>query len=509
MSARMTLAVRYLPHLLVGAFVGGSLLWPDLFITHLQAVTRAFLTYFDWFILLATSGFLLLCLYLACSRFGHLRLGRDDEEPEYSTPSWLAMLFAAGMGVGLVFWGTAEPLLHSLHPPPGSPYGAGAAEAMRGAMVITLLHWALHPWAVYAASALAIAYFTFRHDQPLLPSAPLRAVSRYRHPAFYHLIDGIALVAVVFGIIASLGQGVLQMGSGVEKIITHTPPTSLHYGIIICTLCLAYLISASGSLHQGIKTLSDINMLICIALMLFVLFSGPTLFLLQTTVASLGDYLSSLTAYSFRLRHFSGETAWTHDWTLTYFLWWIAWGPFVGVFIARISRGRTIREFLAGVVLVPSLFSLCWFAVLGGTSIHAQFFDQQGFAIDINSASAATYTLLERLPFAQITQAVTLLLVFLFLVTSADSGTYVLGMFSSDGVARPPVAQRLFWGVIIGVLTAIAMISGHGVKVMRSFAVAGAIPFLFIMIWQMLCLMRRLRQEQVHIPHVTTPSKPS
>lgn len=501
--------VRFLPHLAVGAFVGGSLIYPQLFITHLQAATRAFLVYFDWLILLASSGFLLLCLYLAVSRFGHLRLGKDDEQPEYGTLSWLAMLFAAGMGVGLVFWGTAEPLFHSANPPPGSPYAAGAVESMRGSMVITLLHWALHPWAIYAISALVVAYFTFRYDQPLLPSAPMRAESRMRMAWLHHLTDGIALIAVVFGVVASLGQGVLQMGSGVERIITHTPPTGLHYSIIIAILCAAYMLSASGGLSRGIKPLSDFNMVVCILLMLFVLFTGPTLFLLQTAVASIGEYLSSLSTYSFRLRHFSKETDWTHDWTLTYFLWWIAWGPFVGVFVARISRGRTIREFMAGVVLVPAAFSLLWFAILGGTGIHERYFSPQGFPISIEEASSATYTLLERLPFTEWTQALTLLLVFIFLVTSADSGTYVLGMFSSDGMARPPRLQRLFWGGILGVLTAIAMLAGSGVMVMRNFAVAGAIPFLFIMLWQVACLMKRLRREKVHLPHITTaPPKP-
>lgn len=497
-------------HVLFIMLIGVGMTYPQQTAEGLTAFTRFFGYSFDWLIVLSCTGFLIFCLFLAFSRYGAIRLGSQDERPQFSTASWLAMLFAAGMGTGLVFYGAAEPLYHTVAPPP-TPDGSEVAGALaaRRAMVITYVHWGLHAWAIYTICALSIAYFTFRQQKPMLASSPMEALwPSDKLKPIMNMVNLIAVMAVVFGLVSSISQGVLQMGNGLTRIGFGLDNEMLGYIVILVALTACYITSALTGLGKGIKILSDINMLACIALMFFVIVLGPTHFIMETFATSIGDYISRFTSLSLNLRHYSGNEDWTQDWTITYYLWWIAWGPFVGVFVARISRGRTIKEFISGVLFVPTAFSFLWFSALGGAAIYM---NMNGYAelgqLTIDDLSATTFALLEQLPMTGVTQIVTLLLLFIFLVTSADSGSYVLGMFTSDGNTSPPTFQKLFWGIMVALVTAGVLLSGKDIQFLRAVAMVGAVPYLFIMMVQSYALwiflkrdIKDLQQPFVHMP---------
>lgn len=477
-------------HVLFLVLVALGALAPGEVESAISGITQWFEHSFGWLVLLVSVFFLGLCSYIAFGPYGHVRLGGADEKPQFSTLSWFAMLFAAGMGAGLVFYGAAEPLLHFVNPPPSMGVITEPAEKARRAMAISFFHWGLHAWALYAMAAITVAYFTFHRHTPLLPSVPIT-----NHPWGRMAIDSFAVLAVVFGLVASLCQGVLQVSHGVSMYLPNMDNGTFLQLIVLGILFLCYMVSASTGIGKGIKILSDINIAVAILLMLFVLFAGPTSFIMESFVSGIGDYLDSFIHLSFNVRHFSDAGGWTESWTITYFLWWISWGPFVGVFIARISRGRTLKEFMLGVILAPTLFSAFWFATMGGTAIYREVFDMAGLAAQATQVEATTYAVLATLPLAEITPLVALTLLFVFLVTSADSGTYVLGMFTSHGDLSPPVRQRLFWGVMVGAVTAAALYVGGTVGFFKSVAVFGAIPFLFIMLLQSYHLIKALKQD--------------
>ena len=477
-------------HLLFVLLVTAGITYPEEIATFVTLATQWFEHNFGWLVLLICAFFVGFCVYIAFSRYGSLRLGGPEEEPQFSTASWLAMLFAAGMGAGLVFYGAAEPLLHYMDPPPQDRFVLEGSGEARHAMVISYFHWGIHAWAIYAVAALSIAYFTFHRHTSLLPSIPIT-----NHPLGSMAINSFAALAVVFGLVSSLSQGVLQVSDG---IISHVPtlsdPLTVKLGVLAALFC-CYMYSASTGIGKGIKTLSDINLIIALVLMAFVLFAGPTQFIMESFVSGIGDYLDKFVYLSFNVRHFTDPGGWTESWTITYFLWWISWGPFVGVFIARISRGRTLKQFMLGVILVPTIFSALWFATLGGTAIHLEMLDQPGFGDVVSTMERTTYAVLSTLPLAEVTTIVVLLLLFIFLVTSADSGTYVLGMFTTQGDLNPSVRQRLFWGVMVGLVTTGAILTGGSIAFFRSLAVAGAIPYLIIMLLQTYGLWKALRED--------------
>ncbi|HKJ98159.1 MAG TPA: BCCT family transporter [Desulfotignum sp.] len=459
-------------------------------------VTMYCLDSFDWVFLLSITFFIFFSFFLGFSRFGDIKLGRPDETPEFSTVSWVAMLFAAGMGAGLLFWGVAEPLHHYMAPPPGKE--AMTPEAARWAMVVTNLHWGIHAWGIYAMGALVLGYYSFRRGYPMLASAPITAVfSGKTGSALGFAAEVVAVVAVAFGLAGSLGMGVLQINSGLGELFG-TPSQNVSFMIgILAVLILFYMIPLSTKLDKGIKVLSNINIAVVVMLMLYVLFLGPTAFALSTFVTSLGDYVTNVINLSFRLYPYSGETEWSRIWTLTYLIWWIAWAPFVGIFIARISRGRTIREFVITVILIPTLFSLLWFAVFGGTGIFIERFGEGGLAsLVLEEPSKALFSLFSYYPFARILGGITILLVFIFLSTSAASGGFVLAMMTSGGDLEPSALRKLFWGAIIAALTAAVLFTGGGVVVLRSIAISGALPFTIIMIIQVACLYYSLAAEE-------------
>ncbi|MEM6602612.1 MAG: BCCT family transporter [Pseudomonadota bacterium] len=465
-----------------------------------KAIRVLFATYFDWFILLACMGFVVFCVFLAFSRYGTIKLGGPEDAPQFRTRSWISMLFAAGMGTGLVFYGAAEPVIHMVAPPPAlSVAGQDISDALRArdALVYTYLHWGFHAWAIYGVCALTIAYFSFRHKKPMLASAPISAywTSPNLKPLWY-LVDMCAVLAVVFGLVSTLCQGVTQMERGVSDIGISTGSGVYNYILILGAITAVFIASAISGLGKGVKTLSNINMFITVLLMVFVLVVGPTHFIMESLVTTVGDYVSRIFSLGLDLRNFNDGGAWTQDWTITYLLWWIAWGPFVGVFVARISRGRTIRQFILGVLFVPTVFSFVWFSALGGTAIHMDMFMGTDFgAIALNDLSKVTFALLQELPFPALITVTAIFLLFIFLVTSADSGSYVLGMFASNGDQNPQNFQKLFWGMIIAIVTFIFLVLDHDIQFMRGLAVIGALPYLFIMIMQCFTLWKFLKKD--------------
>lgn len=479
--------------LICGAFGIWGIVDPERMTGAAQAVTGFALDSLDWLFLLLTTGFVILSLLLAAGPYGHIKLGADDDEPEFSMPSWIAMLFAGGMGAGLLFWGAAEPIYH-YYSPPG---GVGETPlAARQAMVITNLHWGLHAWSIYAVCALVIAYFVFRKNAPSLISTPIReAFSGPGVDALCRIADILGVVAVIFGLAGSLTMGTLQVRAGLGEVFG-LPQSTIMSIYIILALAVCFYISASTGVDKGIKILSNLNMLIAILIMLFIIFVGPTRFIMETFVTTFGDYVGELIPMSFRLFPYEGLTDWSAGWTLTYLIWWLAWGPFVGVFIARISRGRTIREFMVGVVLIPSLFSMLWFSAFGGAAYYIEFYGPGGLAeLVFEDVTSALFALFDYFPLSLLLSSMGILLIFVFLVTSADSGTFVVSMMTTEGNLNPPTAHKMIWAMIITAITVATLLTGS-VEVAKAMAITGAIPFSAILILQIIAFLRVLKTDE-------------
>jgi len=491
LSARMNLFRLSLP--LIAAVAIAGIAAPESMAGAAEKITLSFFESIDWFFMLTTTGLLLLALYLAMSRHGRIVLGKQGEKPEFSTASWLAMLFAAGMGVGILFWGVAEPMTHFLGAPGSEP---GTPASARRALVFTAFHWGLHAWAVYAMAALVLAYFAFRRDKPYLPGAPLRDVfsGRWVEPVA-RIADLLAVLAITFGVAGSITMGILQLQAGLHIVFGVDLDSMVVASVILVVLVASYMASAATSLDKGIKWLSNINVVIALLLASFVLLSGPTAYLLKTFLTGVGDYIGGLANLSLRLYPYEADQAWIHNWTLTYFIWWIAWAPFVGVFIARISRGRTIRQFILGVVFVPTIFSILWFAVLGGTGLYEDLHGQGGIgSIVREDVTFALFALFERLPLSSVLSVAAVILVFIFLVTSVDSATFVLGMLTSRGSLNPPTNRKIWWGVALGLLGG-ALLVTRNIQVVRSIAIIGAIPFAFVLVLQVAAFLRALSYD--------------
>ena len=471
---------------------------PDSMTGSAQWLVNYSLTALDWYFLALCTGFLVIMGYMAVSKYGNIKLGDDDDEPEFSTGSWVAMLFAAGMGSGLLFWGVAEPIYHFATPPVGE---AETAMAARNAMVITNFHWGLHAWSIYGCCALVIAYFTFRLKLPSMVSTPiLVGFKNVFGPKTLKQIgntsDILAVIAVIFGLAGSLAMGTLMVRSGMNAVFD-TPTDVTMSMIIIVVMTICFLLSACTGVDKGIKILSNINMVVAILILLVVLFGGPTAYLFQSFVYAIGDYLIQLIPMSFKTYAYTpaGSWNWFHGWTLTYLIWWLAWGPFVGIFIARISRGRTIREFVIYVVGVPTLVSMLWFAAFGGAAIHIEMFGAGGIADKVFAdVAGALFGFFEYFPGTGLLNFLAVCLIFIFLVTSADSGTFVISMMTSGGNLNPPTKLKLTWGLIIAGIT-IATIVTESVKVAKVMAITGAIPFTFIIIMQLAAFFRIVRED--------------
>ncbi|WP_305041467.1 choline BCCT transporter BetT [Geoalkalibacter sp.] len=447
-----------------------------------------------WFYVLAVAGFLVFVVLLAASDYGRIKLGPDHSIPDYSYASWFAMLFSAGMGIGLMFFGVAEPIMHYANPPVGD---AATVNAAREAMKITFFHWGIHAWAIYAVVALSLAYFAFRHDLPLTIRSSLYPLIGERiHGPIGHTVDIFAVLGTIFGVATSLGFGVIQVNSGLNYLFG-LPTTLLVQVLLIAVITAVATLSVGLGLDTGIRRISELNMVLAVVLAAFVLIAGPTVFLLQTLVQNTGMYLSSLFSMTFNLYAYE-PSGWIGGWTLFYWGWWIAWSPFVGMFIARVSRGRTIREFVIGVLLVPVGFTFMWMTFFGDTAIHMVMIQGLAQLADAVAAdtSVALFQFFEHLPFSSVTSLLATLLVITFFVTSSDSGSLVVDMLTSGGKEESPTWQRIFWAVIEGIVAAALLLAG-GLGALQTATIASALPFTVVMILMCWGLLRALRIEAV------------
>jgi choline/carnitine/betaine transport len=449
-----------------------------------------------WLFVLTSSGFVVFVVWLALSRYGRIPLGRDDEEPEFRTVSWVAMMFSAGMGIGLMFYGVSEPLQFLVEPPPGTG-GPGNPAAAQNAMATTLFHWTLHPWAIYAVVGLAIAYGVYRKGRVQLISAAFEPLlGRHAHGLGGKVIDMLAIFATLFGSAASLGLGALQIRSGLEIVAGIGGVGNAVLVGIIAVLTAAFVLSAVSGVAKGIQWLSNINMVLALGLALFLFVVGPTVFILNLVPTAIGSYVDTLPMMAARTGAEGAETnAWLQSWTIFYWAWWISWTPFVGMFIARISRGRTIRQFVAGVLLVPSLVSLIWFAVFGGTAIDLQ--EAGTDLVGAGGQESQLFTTLEQFPWATLTSVVVMLLVGIFFVSGADAASIVMGSLSERGAGDPRRATVVFWGVATGAVAAVMLLIGGDVALngLKTITIVAALPFVLVMIGLAVSLLKDLRQD--------------
>ena len=451
---------------------------------------------FGWLYLWVVLGLVLLAVVLAFSRYGDLKLGDEDEEPQFSMGAWFSMLFAAGMGIGLVFWGVAEPLSHYVTPPPGIQ--PGTPEAANAAMRYAFFHWGLHPWAIYGIVGLAMAFFQFRRGGSALVSTatselPWKPVRRAA-PLFNILAGG----ATACGGAASLGMGATQINSGLN-VVFGVPIGPLSQVLIILVTTVLFVGSALSGVERGIKWLSTINLAIAGVLALAVLLLGPTVGIIDTFTSTLGGYLSDLIRMSLRMTPFR-ENSWVADWTIFYWAWWISWSPFVGLFIARVSRGRTIREFLLGTVLAPTLVGFAWFAVFGGAALNLEIFGGAPLAEAVKADISTTiFTMFDALPFGLLLSVVTTVVVVIFFVTSGDSATLVLGMMSTGGDPDPGWKVKLVWGVLIAAIALSLMLAG-GLQAIQTATIIFALPFAAVVVLMAIAVTRAIahdwREEQ-------------
>ncbi|HBO0904332.1 TPA: choline BCCT transporter BetT [Pseudomonas aeruginosa] len=439
-----------------------------------------------WYYLLAMTLYLIFVVVTALSGYGKIKLGADHDEPEFSYLSWAGMLFAAGISITLFFFCVSEPLTHFLQPPQGE---AGTQEAARQAMELLFLHWGLHGWGVFALVAMALAYFAYRHNLPLaLRSALYPLIGKRINGPIGYTVDCFGIIATVFGLGADMGFGVLQLNSGLDYLYAIPHTHSVQMALIVLMMGAAISVAVSG-VDKGIRILSDINMLLACSLLLFVLFAGPTQHLLNTLVQNVGDYLGHLPGKSFDLYAYGGPSDWLGSWTVFYWAWWIAWAPFVGLFIARISRGRTIREFVFGVLFIPLGFTLAWMSIFGNSALEQALGGASELGrVAIEQPSMALYQMLQNYPWSRAVITVTVLVSFVFFVTSADSGTVVLSTLSAHGGSADddgPKWLRVFWGSVTALVTGGLLFAGS-IDALKSAVVLTSLPFsliLLLMMW--------------------------
>ena len=453
---------------------------------------------FGWFYTLAIASFVVFAIFLAVSRFGNITLGREYEKPEFNLISWFAMLFAAGMGIGLVFFGVAEPLTFYTTPKPGVE--GTEAELANEAMAQTFLHWGLHPWAVYVVVGLALAYAIHRKGRPVSLRWALEPLLGDRVKGWIgDVVDILAIVGTLFGVATSLGLGVTQVSTGLIEMGVIDSASNTFMVVLIAAITAIATISVVSGVGKGIQWLSNLNLGLAAIFLVAILALGPTLFLLRDFVQSIGAYSASLLPNTFDAFAYTGSEglAWAGGWTIFYWGWWIAWSPFVGVFIARISRGRTVREFVAGALLVPTLLGFLWFTVLGGTAINRQrtvgdLVPEEGLVAEV-----ALFDTLATLPLGSLLSTIAIILVVVFFVTSSDSGSLVVDMLASGGHPNPPTWSRVLFAVLEGVVASALLLAGgtEGLSALQAGSVATGAPFAIVIVFIMIALYKALKSE--------------
>jgi glycine betaine transporter len=454
---------------------------------------------FGWMFVLVSAAFLVFSAYLAMTRYGNIRLGPDDSAPEFSTFSWVSMMFATGMGIGLMFWGVAEPLTYLTATDAGStPPGrgeAGTPEGARTAMEYAFFHWGLHPWSMYAVIGLAIGYFAYRKGAGNLVSGafgPLLGRRAKEGPG--KAIDVIAIFATLFGSATSLGLGALQITGGLDNVFGSGDSKWITVGVIaVLTTC--FVISAVTGVEKGVQFLSNANAIAAVVLLLFLFVVGPTVFIMSTFTESLGGYLTHLPAMAFRAGAFGGSE-FINGWTIFYWAWWVSWTPFVGMFIARISKGRTIRQFVVYVIVVPSLVSFVWFSVMAGAAFDVQLSGAKdlGAVLATDGTEGALFTTLREYPLASVTVVLAVFLIAIFFITGADSASIVMGMLSQHGKEEPMRWLVVFWGIAQGAVASVLLWSG-GLTALQTLVIIVAGPFMLIIVAMCVSLLKSLRAE--------------
>lgn len=491
------------------AFIAFGVLFTEQANALFSALLSGVSSHFGWLYVLSVAFFILFCGWLLLSRYAHIRLGDDDDRPEFHTLTWFSMLFSAGMGIGLVFFGVAEPISHYNTTPADL---VGTPQAAARAMSITFFHWGLHAWAIYVLMGLGIAYFAFRKKLPLaIRSCFYPLLGERIHGPVGHIIDILAVCGTLFGLATSLGLGAKQISAGLFFLFA-IPRGITTQLVLIAVITACATVSLVTGVDKGIRRLSELNMILAALLMLFVLAVGPTQYVVNSFVENIGRYLTSIVPRTFYLAAFdqarveAGEgleargSALVSGWTLFYWGWWIAWSPFVGMFVARISRGRTIREFVLGVLLVPTSVTFLWLTVFGNTALYEELFGAGGLAAAVakpHGADTAIYLMLQDLPFAQVTSLLAAAVVAVFFVTSSDSASFVVDMITSGGNPDPPVWQRVFWALAEGACAAVLLYAGGeaALGALQAAVVSAGLPFCVVLIGICINLVIALREE--------------
>lgn len=466
---------------------------PESFEAGSESVYAWISNYFSWFFMIAVFGFGVFLLFLALSPYGRIKLGGDQSSPEFSFRSWIGMLFSAGLGVGLVFFGVAEPMSHYMV----SPFLGGeteSVEAARMAMGYSFFHWGISQWSIFGVAGLAIGYTQFRKQKDGLVSTSLEPLlgSSYDIKA-RKTIDTLAVIATVTGVATSVGLGIMQMDGGLN-IVYGIPSGPLTQIILMAMMTGLFILSTTTGLKRGIKWLSNLNMLLAAVITIFFIAVGPFTFIMESIIVGLGDYLSNYVGYSLRMQPYSGDT-WVQEWTVFYWAWVIAWSPFIGSFVARVSKGRTIREYVLGILIIPPMLSFIWIGALGGTAIYSDLFNGTDIgAIVLEDDTAALFALYEQLPMTQVLSALSILLIFTFLVTSADSATFIVAGMTSGNTEAPATRLKIIWGVLVGTLTVTLIIAG-GLTSLQAASLLAGLPFGIILIAMIFSVSKSLRQE--------------
>lgn len=492
MTSKLNKTVFFISSALIIALALFASVFPKVADSFFKALQAVIVENGSWFYVLTVAIILITVAFLAFSKYGDIKLGPDHSTSDYTNLSWFAMLFSAGMGIGLMFFGVAEPVMHFLNPPVGD---GSTVEAAREAMRITFFHWGLHAWAIYAIVAIILAFFSYRHNLPLtLRSALYPIIGDKIYGPIGHAVDIFAVIGTLFGVATSLGYGVLQVNTGLNYLwdVPVGPTTQV---ILILGVTALATLSVTTGLDKGIKRLSEINLLLAVGLLLFILIVGPTVFLLQAYVQNIGSYASNILSSTFNLFAYE-KTDWIGGWTILYWAWWISWSPFVGLFIARISRGRTIREFTLGVLLVPTGFTLMWMTFFGNSAINlilVEGITQLGTTVS-NDVTVALFAFLENFPFASLTSVIATIMVIVFFVTSSDSGSMVIDMLCSNGNDNTPIWQRVYWAVGEGVIASILILAG-GLAALQTMTIASALPFSIVLLVATYGLIKALRLD--------------
>ncbi|MBP6341605.1 MAG: BCCT family transporter [Moraxella sp.] len=478
--------------LIVGFIVFGSLfgeLAGEVF-----SQLQSFITHrFRWLFIILMNVTVVFSLYIALSRYGDIRLGHQTEHPEYSLLSWFGMLFSAGIGIGLLYWGTAEPLYHFMSPPMGQ---AETVEAAKQAMSISFLHWGIHAWALYCVVALSLAYFHYRRGLPLsIRSVLYPLIGQKIYGKWGHVVDTLAVFGTMFGVVTSLGLGAMQINAGFSNVfgIPNNVPVQL---CLIAIITAMATLSVMMGLDKGIKRLSDINIVLTVLLLGFMLFFGPTQFIIDSFIENIGNYVSQLIPLGFWSEAYS-NTDWQANWTIFYWAWWVSWSPFVGIFVARISRGRTIREFIFGVLFIPMLLLFFWFTTFGGSAVHMELMGNYGLIEAVKADyGSAIFKLIEYYPLTKPLTLVIVVMIMLWFVTSSDSASFVIDMLTAGGDTNPPKIQRLFWALSQGVIAAVLLVAG-GLSALQAVAIIAGFPFAIVVFVMMYCLWRGLTRDRL------------